>query len=173
MTAVVYVALGGNIGDTDQIFHQALQSMTGSAHDGKMECSRFYRTVPVSALAQENFLNAVCRFLTSLTPDALHKELQRIEVGLGKEPKPKESPRKIDLDLLFYGNRGHQRGGLKIPHYAWKERAFVLIPLLDLTDTIEIAGFKYNIPELIKALPMSDSGIIDCYSGDVYAKNQC
>src|SRR5690606_9206171 len=99
-----------------------------------LECSKFYITAAVSDIPQKDFLNAVCRFLTSLGPIEIFKELEKIEILLGKIPKDKNAPRIIDLDLLFYGNKVFYDPilNLTIPHPRWKERSFVLEPLAEL-----------------------------------------
>lgn len=62
-------------------------------------------------------------------------------------PKPKEAPRLIDIDLLFYGDTVLYSPELVVPHPRWHERLFVLAPLSDLVDTIKLP-FAISISEL-------------------------
>lgn len=134
----VYVALGGNIGDTQTVLKRALQKIDSIPNVKQVECSRFYFTAPVSPLPQASYVNAVCRFHTTLSAKELLHELQKIETALGKIPKPKDSPRCIDLDILFFGKEVYCDRELEIPHPRWRERLFVLVPLADLTKMIEV-----------------------------------
>jgi 2-amino-4-hydroxy-6-hydroxymethyldihydropteridine diphosphokinase len=133
-----YVALGGNIGNAHATMQRAIQCIVSLDTVVDIEVSRFYRTAPESDLPQNSFINAVCRFNTVLTAKELFKQLQQIEISLGKIPKPKNAPRVIDLDLLFYGYERHNEPDLEIPHPRWLKRLFVLIPLLDLTNEIVV-----------------------------------
>jgi 2-amino-4-hydroxy-6-hydroxymethyldihydropteridine diphosphokinase len=65
-------------------------------------------------------------------------QLQQVERLLGKVDKPKEAPRVIDLDILFFGMEIHRDKKLEIPHPSWMERLFVLIPLSDLVRRLMI-----------------------------------
>jgi len=130
----VYVALGGNIGETEQIFARALQKIKSLDGVAGLLVSSFYQTKPVSEIAQADFLNAVCSFETTLNPKALLRALQKIERDLGKVKKGRDEPRVIDLDLIFYGNEVVHDEELMIPHPRWHEREFVLTPLIELME---------------------------------------
>lgn len=79
------------------------------------------------------FLNAVAKIQTSLKPRALLKELQKIEVGLGRPKKHAFwSRRTIDLDILFYANHSIERRDLSVPHWGISAREFVIKPLLEI-----------------------------------------
>jgi len=134
----VYVGLGGNIGDSLMILNQALKEIENLPEVTELNCSSFYRTSPVGDQTLDPFINAVCCFQTTFTPNQLLKKLQIIETKLGKIPKPKYAPRSIDIDILFYGNTCYSDSELEIPHPHWQERLFVLIPLADLTTKIEL-----------------------------------
>lgn len=153
------MALGGNIGDTNSVFLEALELIKKFAHDGLVEYSRFYRTAPSSLIVQNEYLNAVCHFWTDLDPLPLFQNLQQIETNLGKIPKGQDEPRIIDLDLLFYNQDVYHIGELEIPHPRWQKRAFVLVPLSDLTPSIEISGVHFQISDLLKAIPEEVEGV--------------
>lgn len=79
-----------------------------------------------------DFLNAVVRGTTDLTPRELLEACQAAEVDAGRpRDRPTES-RTLDLDLIFYGERVSPGPGLVLPHPRWKERGFVLRPLLEV-----------------------------------------
>jgi len=134
----VYIGLGGNIGNTPFVLQQALTLIAKTPQIHHVEASKFYLTTPVSSLPQNHYVNATCRFQTHLTVHQLLESLQQIERTLGKTPKEKNSPRIIDLDILFFGTEEYHLTHLDIPHPRWNERLFVLAPLLDLTTHIEV-----------------------------------
>lgn len=130
----VYIGLGSNLGDPAGMVAEALRMLEAITSD--FTASPFYLTSPVSDLPQPDFVNAVCRFKTALSPVELFAELQKIERHLGQSPKPKNAPRLIDLDILFFGQERLLTSVLEIPHPRWKERLFVLRPLADLTSFV-------------------------------------
>ncbi len=132
----VYVGLGGNIGDAAKTITKAALAIQALQFVLDFEISNYYLTTPVSPIPQDHYVNAVCRFKTSLEPTTLFAGLEHISATLGKIHKVKEAPRIIDLDLLFFGERLFNDGYLQVPHSQWNHRLFVLVPLLDLTDVI-------------------------------------
>jgi 2-amino-4-hydroxy-6-hydroxymethyldihydropteridine diphosphokinase len=147
-----YIGMGGNIGDTSTIFKKVFKRLNEIPSISSITPSRYYVTTPVSSINQNLYLNAVCRIQTSLSAEKLLVELQRIETLLGKIAKPKEYPRIIDLDILFFGQETHDKPDLIIPHPKWQERLFVLIPLADLTTSIMFQDRCINISGLIDNL---------------------
>jgi 2-amino-4-hydroxy-6-hydroxymethyldihydropteridine diphosphokinase len=131
-----YIAFGGNFKDTLQTMRQAalmLQCMKGVKN---FISSSIYQTSAVSPIPQEDYLNAVCRFQTTLSVRELWSNVQDIECTLGKVSKKKDQPRLIDLDLLFYGDLKMKTDDLILPHPRWNQRLFVLTPLADVTERV-------------------------------------
>lgn len=153
---MVYLGLGGNIGDSKAVLRQALARIAALPEIKELEVSSFYKTSPVSEIPQSDYLNAVCRFKTGLSAGRLFEALKAIEKSLGKEPKSKNVPRVIDIDLLFFGTESYQEEGLEIPHPRWRERLFVIVPLLDLTATIIVPGKDYH-EEIVDLIKLRDS----------------
>lgn len=150
MTNVI-VGLGGNLGEPLVILNAALSKINEIGSELKV--SKFYSTKPISTIEQPRFINAVCRFKTTLDPYALYMKLEEIETNLGKVKKIKDAPRLIDLDILFYGCEIYEKEGLYIPHTHWKERLFVLVPLLDLIEEVQVADKTWNIKQMIEGFP--------------------
>ncbi len=151
----VYLSLGGNQESSWEAIEKALDALT-LLSEGFFEVSSFYHTSPVGDENQNAFINVACRFQTTLAPKALLEKTQRIENNLGKIPKPKWAPRVIDIDILFYGMHTHLDDELEIPHPRWKERLFVLVPLLDLIPVLWIQEGEmlkhYELEEMIHTL---------------------
>ncbi|MGK5594117.1 MAG: 2-amino-4-hydroxy-6-hydroxymethyldihydropteridine diphosphokinase [Parachlamydiaceae bacterium] len=136
MLQQAFISLGSNLGTPIDNIRRALDEIAKLEGISGFRYSRFYETEPVSLIQQNFFINAACVFLTKMSPEELLYKLQLIEKKLGKEPKPKDAPRVIDLDLLFVGREWRSSQELVLPHPEWNKRRFVLEPLLDLTEEI-------------------------------------
>lgn len=159
----VYLGLGGNMGDTLSILQSALNDIQSLGVIG-LKVSHFYETIPMSDIPQGLFVNAACRFNTTMNSRELLSKLQEIELKHGKLAKPKNAPRVIDIDLLFFGNERCDDADCEIPHPRWRERPFVIKPLLDLTTEITVPGInpadtdeKVNLIELMQTFPNQDN----------------
>lgn len=130
-----FVGLGGNFSGSLEVMGEACHALSRFR---SFRQSKFYRTTPVSSFAQAGYVNAVAGFECSWSLEKLWAFLRRLERVLGKEPKAKEAPRLIDIDLLFYGDSVVYRQDLVVPHPKWHERLFVLAPLADVTDEVPL-----------------------------------
>jgi 2-amino-4-hydroxy-6-hydroxymethyldihydropteridine diphosphokinase len=135
-TESVYLSLGSNLGNSRALIEEALGQIRALNQVTLCKISSFYLTAPVSDIPQPDFINAACLIETTLSPTALYTSLHRIETQLGKTPKPKNAPRLIDIDIIFFGTHFLKTPALCIPHPRWKERLFVILPLLDLIEEI-------------------------------------
>lgn len=133
---IVYLSLGSNLGDSKDILQKACRSINLIPNTTEVKFSSIYLTSPVSPLPQSDYLNLTCSLITTLDPFTLFMYLERIEKTLGKIPKPKDAPRKIDIDILYFGNQILYSEQLIVPHPKIKERLFVLQPLLELTNSL-------------------------------------
>jgi len=130
-SVVAYLALGSNLGDRADNLRRALAALRETlALDSISAC---YETEPAYVLDQPRFYNLACRAGTTLAPLDLLRYLKGLETALGREPGPRFGPRVIDLDLLFYGDLVLASPELTLPHPRLHERAFVLVPLADIT----------------------------------------
>ena len=128
--AQIFLGLGSNIGDRYYNLEWALHSL--SQKMGMGQVSSIYDTKPVDNTLQPRFLNMVCEASTCLQPSELLTFVKEIETDMGRKPGPPNSPRPIDIDILFYGGRVIQTPDLNIPHPRLAERAFVLVPLAEI-----------------------------------------
>ncbi len=147
-----YIGLGGNRVNTFLVMQRALHCLCASEGIDGLETSRLYKTTPVSDISQPLYLNAVCRFHSTLPLQTLWEKIQAIELEMGKVPKAKNAPRLIDLDFLFYGSKIFYSSTLIIPHPRWHERLFVLAPLADLTDVISLS-LPISVKSLLEQFP--------------------
>ncbi len=125
------LSLGSNISPRLQYLKKAFLKITGI---GKiLDFSSVYETKPWGiSVPQNNYLNMVVKIETFLFPFELLKELQKIEVELGRKEKGNYAPRTIDIDIIFYGNEEIKTPELTIPHPLWQKRDFVIVPLLEI-----------------------------------------
>jgi 2-amino-4-hydroxy-6-hydroxymethyldihydropteridine diphosphokinase len=128
----VYIGLGSNVGDRLQFLQRAVKHLGETIGVHFREISSVYETAPVGPGAQAWFLNAVVAVDTSLSPVTLLQQTQAIERALGRETTYHWGPRTIDLDILLYGDTQVNTATLTIPHAELCQRAFVMIPLLEL-----------------------------------------
>lgn len=152
---LVYIALGGNVGDVLETQNRALKRIKNLSHVVELRVSGVYETTPVvnENKDQPSYTNGVCSFKTTLSPHELFAKLEQIEKDLGKRPKKQDDPRPIDLDLLFYSSIILKSDNLEIPHPRWSERLFVLKPLTDLTKTISLGSQTFNLMQMLKTFP--------------------
>lgn len=97
-----------------------------------MALSSVYVTEPQGLTEQPHFYNMVVEVETGLTPHGLLDRLSDIECALGRVRTVRYGPRTIDLDLLLYGDEVLSDERLIVPHPRMGERAFVLVPLLEI-----------------------------------------
>lgn len=140
--AQAFVGLGANIGDAAATLKAAIHRLMTVPRSRVVSASRLYRTPAWGQENQADFVNAVVAIETALPPRALLDELLTIERDFGRvraaDGTDRWGPRILDLDILLYGGREIDEPGLRVPHPYLHERAFALVPLLDLVSDIEI-----------------------------------
>ncbi|SDO62660.1 2-amino-4-hydroxy-6-hydroxymethyldihydropteridine diphosphokinase [Alkalicoccus daliensis] len=135
---ISYISLGANIGNRVEQLKQAVEMLQQREEIRILALSSFYETKPVGVTDQPDFINAVVKIDTSLPPLTLLEVTQYIEQELGRVRKEKWGPRKIDLDLLLYGEETIELESLIVPHPRMTERGFVLLPLEELTPDLTL-----------------------------------
>ncbi|MBI2854655.1 MAG: 2-amino-4-hydroxy-6-hydroxymethyldihydropteridine diphosphokinase [Chloroflexi bacterium] len=127
---IAYLGLGSNIGDREDNINKALRLICQRVAVEKV--SSLYESEPWGYHDQPDFLNAVCRTTTNLSPRELLALAKEIERSLGRKPRFRNAPRPIDIDILLYENMVIVEADLVIPHPRMVERAFVLVPLAEI-----------------------------------------
>jgi 2-amino-4-hydroxy-6-hydroxymethyldihydropteridine diphosphokinase len=139
MTEAV-LGLGGNIGDSRKLLASALERLTAHREITLRAVSALYLTLPWGKLDQPAFLNAAARIDTTLSARALLETILGVERELGRERIERWGPRRIDIDILLFGDETIDEPGLHIPHPRLAERAFALVPLIDVLPDAVIEG---------------------------------
>lgn len=136
-----YVGLGANIGDPQANVRAAMDALADAPHTHVIARSPLYRTRPWGMPDQPDFINAVVTLETTLSARELLAELHVLETRAGRtRDGVRWGPRTLDLDLLVYGRDTVDEEGLHVPHPRLAERAFVLLPLADVADELDVPG---------------------------------
>jgi len=144
LTNRCYLGLGSNIGLLEKNLKQAIELIANIEGVSLLKVAPFYLTKAWGKTDQQNFLNSAIAIDVLLEPKVLLKALQAIEVQMGRKRTEKWGPRIIDIDILLYADFVVKQPQLTIPHPYITERDFVLAPLYDLNDALEIPS-KGNI----------------------------
>ncbi|HLR79491.1 MAG TPA: 2-amino-4-hydroxy-6-hydroxymethyldihydropteridine diphosphokinase [Bacillota bacterium] len=148
-----YIALGTNIEPRVTYLKQALEKLTENQHIQIVKESSIYETPPVGYTNQGHFLNMVIAVKTSLSAIKLLDVCQRIEQQLGRKRDIRFGPRTIDLDILIYNEENIKTERLIVPHPRMHERAFVLIPLVEIAQHLRLPGEGMTMQRLLDDLP--------------------
>jgi len=137
-----YVGLGSNLDDPERQVQDALQALAGLPETRLITTSESLRNPAVGPGPQPEFINAVAGLLTRLAPVDLLDALLAIERRQGRDRRSaiRWGPRRIDLDLLVYGDVAMDTENLTIPHPGIASRNFVLFPLLEIAPGLCIPG---------------------------------
>jgi 2-amino-4-hydroxy-6-hydroxymethyldihydropteridine diphosphokinase len=147
----VAIALGSNLGDRERHLREAADRI--AAFVANIRLSTFHDTEPMGVGAQPRFLNAAAVGDTALSARALMHALLAVEQALGRERPYLGAPRTIDLDLLFYDGAVIDEPGLIVPHPRFRERRFVLTPLVEVAADWTDPVTGRTIAALLEALP--------------------
>lgn len=128
------IGVGANLGDRLATIEAAVWALHDADHIQVADVSGIYETAPWGDVDQPAYLNAVVVVTTTLSPRALLADLQATEAGFGRDRSREQrwGPRTLDLDLLLYGDVEVDGDDLVVPHPRMRERAFVLVPLMEV-----------------------------------------
>ncbi|MBU2019339.1 MAG: 2-amino-4-hydroxy-6-hydroxymethyldihydropteridine diphosphokinase [Bacteroidetes bacterium] len=151
---IVYIGLGTNIGNKPQNLFDSINFI--DQRIGRLvKSSNFYSTPPFEMQSKNDFWNACIQIETYLNPFEILEEIQKIEQDMGRAAKSinkNYQDRIIDIDLLFFGNECIEDPKLTLPHPEWQNRLFVLVPLNELIDRLNISGNCHHLAKLINKL---------------------
>ena len=135
-----YIGVGSNLEDPRAQVASALDELGALPRSRLVARSSLYRSAPLGYEAQPEFINAVARLDTELAAAELLARLQSIEAEHGRRRSFANAPRSLDLDLLLFGDERIREPQLTVPHPRMHERAFVLLPLIEIAPDARIPG---------------------------------
>ena len=159
----VYLSLGSNLGDRQHTLNMALQLLAQRVKVRKV--SSTYETEPVGNPDQPLFLNQVVRIQTRLAPLELLTLIQGIEFKLGRIRDKPNAPRSLDIDILFYGDKVIKNRQLIVPHPRIEERAFVLVPLVEIAPKLIHPVSGKTAEKMLAALKQGVQGVFKLSNG--------
>ena len=140
----VCVAFGANLGEAQATVLQVIQDVGALANTQLQIASSLYASAPHEAIGPE-FVNAVAMYDTDFPPLELLDALQNLETIAGRERSFLNAPRTLDLDIIFYGDVALNSPRLTLPHPRWQERAFVLVPLAEISPNKVSPAFLLSV----------------------------
>lgn len=136
---IAYIGLGANLGDQKKTIQAAITELGALPSTRLTHSSSLYLSTPMDAIG-DDYVNAVVELQTQLSASDLHVELHKIEHRFGRTRSYQNAPRTLDLDLLLYDQCVINTATLKIPHPRMTQRAFVILPLLEISPQVIIPG---------------------------------
>ena len=154
--AEALIALGGNVGDIRETLDRAIDMLCDGADVQLLARSSDYRTPPWGVTDQPPFVNCAIIVTTELTPPALLERAQAVENQFGRDRSREQrwGPRTLDIDLIAYDDVTRTAPILTLPHPRALERAFVLLPLAEIAQDLQIPG-RGSISDLVQQVDIS------------------
>lgn len=160
------LSIGSNLGDRLAALQFAVRSVLDLPGISLIGASPVYETPPWGPVEQPDFLNAVLvvDVAEAVGPDALLHQLQRIESAHGRTRKVRWGPRTLDIDIVMFGPVERNMPDLVLPHPRAHERAFVLVPWVDVEPDAELPG-RGSARTLLKSL---DATLVRRLPGNIF-----
>ncbi|QCJ40512.1 2-amino-4-hydroxy-6-hydroxymethyldihydropteridine diphosphokinase [Bacillus sp. S3] len=148
-----FIALGSNIGNRYDTIMSALKLLTENPKIKLVNYSSIYETDPIGYEEQDLFLNMVIEIQTVLSGIELLDFCLKAEFELGRKREIRWGPRSIDLDILTFNQENIETEKLTVPHPRMTERAFVMVPLVEINPDHHIPGVDKPLNVLLNELP--------------------
>lgn len=153
MENTAFIALGSNIENRYDNIARAIKRLTGYSGVQLVNYSSIYETDPIGYEDQDLFLNMVIEIQTAFSPMELLELCLKIELELGRKREIKWGPRTIDLDILTFNQENIESEKLIVPHPRMLERAFVIIPLLEIYQDKKCSEINNLLEASLEELP--------------------
>lgn len=158
-----FIGIGSNLDRPLERCRDAVQWLAETNGIGFLRRASYYKSEPAGLSDQPWFVNTVAEIRSPLTPRELLGKLQEIEAAMGRTPGPRWGPRRIDLDILLYGQDVVDEEDLVIPHPEMHRRRFVLVPLHEIAPWaihpafgVSVAGLMARLEDPLKVFPLEE-----------------
>lgn len=152
----LFLGLGSNVGDRARHLAAALRTL--DAWGDRRRVSSVYETEPVGYTEQRRFLNLVASVEVALKPHEVLAWTREIEEAAGRVRSFRGAPRTLDVDILLLGERVMKTPELEVPHPRMADRAFVLVPLLELAPGLREPGTGRSYADRLAELERVSGG---------------
>lgn len=159
--ARVALGLGSNLGGRASNLQYAIEALAALEHVDVVAISSLYETPPWGGIAQQDFLNQCVQIDTALAPQTVLDACLAIETQLGRIRDQKWGPRTLDIDLLVWDGPDISTPTLTLPHPYAHERAFVLVPLIEIAPAMRLNG--QPLQAHLERLPTTDRAMVRRY----------
>jgi 2-amino-4-hydroxy-6-hydroxymethyldihydropteridine diphosphokinase len=159
----VGIALGSNLGDRAANLRAAVELLAALCPPNEpVHTAPFYQSQPrLCPPGSPDFLNTVIEIGVEGEARDLLAKTQEMEIRLGRvRGKERNSPRVIDIDLLYFGDEVIADGDLLIPHPGILERRFVLQPLADIRPELVLPGCGENVAGMLARLGETEAALV-------------
>ena len=153
----IYIALGSNLDQPSEQIYNAINSIDAVDDLSVTHISSLYKTKPIGKIDQPDFINAAIKVEGDISPENLHAALQDIETQAGRIRKELNEPRTLDLDILLIDDLIMKTKKLTVPHPRMHQRQFVIVPLFEINQKLNIPGIG-PINKILKSL--SNQGVV-------------
>ena len=153
----IYIALGSNLEEPSQQIYKAINLIDAIDELSVIHASSLYKTKPIGKFDQPDFINAAVQVEGDISPENLHAALQDIETQAGRIRVELNEPRTLDLDILLIDDLIMKTKKLTVPHPRMHQRQFVIVPLFEINQKLNIPGIG-SIDDILKSLP--DQGVV-------------
>lgn len=145
----VVLGLGSNLGDRESWLSKARDEISDKLGE-ILICSDFVESAPWGFSSDNSFLNQVILIDSNLSASKLLDVIHLIESDLGRVRKDHYADRKVDIDILFFGDIIMETENLSIPHPHIQNRLFVLKPLAQILPDLKHPVLGVNISQLLE-----------------------
>lgn len=128
---IAYLSLGSNLNNPLEQVKMAIKEIENIPDIQLLKQSSLYKTPPIGP-KQPDFINAAIKIATTLSAEDLLTKMQSIEASHHRERLIHWGPRTLDIDLILFDEENILTERLTVPHPFMQERAFVLVPILEI-----------------------------------------
>lgn len=133
---IAYLCLGSNLNNPIEQVKMAIKEIENIPKIEILNISSLYKTPPIGP-EQPDFINVAIKIATTLSADDLLTKTQAIEQAHHRQRIIHWGPRTLDIDLILFDQESINTDRLTVPHPYMHERAFVLVPLLEIEPTLK------------------------------------